>query len=194
MTENEKFDQSKGGSRERILRSVRNNTPSPVDLPAQLHFDQSVLDLKDRFAFHLDSVGGVARFFNSREEAISALPESGNGVLVRNLISGKNTLSDETEPDVTVVEARYAVAENGAVYVTDEEVLERNFLFLGQKLIALVPLDCLLADMHEAYTTVDLSSVGFGIFIAGPSATADIAQILVRGAHGPSEMEVWFYK
>lgn len=180
-------------SREKILQSVRANMPLAEELPEEWVQPHPALDLRDQFSFHLDAIGGVARFFATKSAAIDALSDLNQDLLIRDLIRGISYKEDGREPDVTVIEARLAVAENGAVWVTDGEVSERNYLFLGQKLIALVPQERLVSTMHEAYELIDLTSVGFGIFIAGPSATADIAQILVRGAHGPSEMEVWFY-
>lgn len=180
-------------SRDKILQSVRNHKPAPVDLPSDLTVDQHRMDIEDRFVFHLDAIGGKTRFFESRSTAVESLPKSDDGLSMNDLVRDLNTVEEGEEPGITVVEAKLAVAENGAVYVTDEEVVNRESLFLGHKIIALVPRESLLVDMHEAYDKIDLSRVGFGIFIAGPSATADIAQILVRGAHGPSEMEVWFF-
>jgi L-lactate dehydrogenase complex protein LldG len=48
----------------------------------------------------------------------------------------------------------------------------------------------LVPTMHEAYQRIRFDNVSYGVFIAGPSKTADIEQSLVIGAHDPKALTV----
>jgi L-lactate dehydrogenase complex protein LldG len=93
--------------------------------------------------------------------------------------------------DFAVLPAEFAVAENGAVWVTDARFRQRAIYFICQHLAFVVPRANILSNMHQAYERLAFASPGFGAFISGPSKTADIEQSLVIGAHGPRSTTVY---
>lgn len=92
--------------------------------------------------------------------------------------------------DVCVAPGAFGVAENAAVWVSPDLVPHRAALFVAQHLVLVVPADQIVHNMHEAYQRIDPAQVRFGVFISGPSKTADIEQSLVIGAHGPRSLTV----
>jgi L-lactate dehydrogenase complex protein LldG len=58
--------------------------------------------------------------------------------------------------------------------------------------IAVVPRERILTGLDELLTGTPLPAERSSsmLFITGPSRTADIEQILVRGVHGPGEIHV----
>ena len=147
-----------------------------------------------RFASVLDAVGGRSSLCD-RSEVRSQIEEIAGQVdakMVRNEIEDPDSLSphDYREVDLLVVSADLAVAENGAVWVSERNIQERAALFLCQHLVVLVECHRVVYHMHEAYAAVEVDAGSFGLFISGPSKTADIEQALVIGAHGPRSLNV----
>ena len=58
--------------------------------------------------------------------------------------------------------------------------------------IAVVPKERLLSGLDELFTMLPdpAAQTSSMVLITGPSRTADIEQILVRGVHGPGEIHV----
>jgi L-lactate dehydrogenase complex protein LldG len=46
--------------------------------------------------------------------------------------------------------------------------------------------------MQDAYGRIDLTANPYGLFLAGPSATADIEGVVVHGAQGARTMTILF--
>jgi L-lactate dehydrogenase complex protein LldG len=85
---------------------------------------------------------------------------------------------------LAVLPGAFAVAENGAVWVSGDAFRPRAAFVVAEHLALVVPAADVVNDMHEAYRRIAFPGAGFGTFIAGPSKTADIEQALVIGAHG----------
>lgn len=100
-----------------------------------------------------------------------------------------NEASELNGTDVGVVEAKFGVAENGAVWI-EQEVKEKAICFISENLVAVVPKREIVSNMHQAYRKVRFNKYGYGTFVAGPSKTADIAQVLVMGAQAARSMTV----
>jgi len=96
--------------------------------------------------------------------------------------------------ELAVIKAHFAVAENGAVWLTDELMCQRIIPYICQHLAVVISADSIVPTLHEAYEKIGAGDYGFGGFIGGPSKTADIEQALVLGAHGPLTMTVFILK
>ena len=92
---------------------------------------------------------------------------------------------------LAIVRGEFGVAENGAVWI-EQNVRHRGMYFISEALMIVIPAGTLAGDMHEAYARLEAtaSTRGYGIFISGPSKTADIEQALVFGAHGARQVVV----
>ena len=91
--------------------------------------------------------------------------------------------------DLAIVDGRIGVCENGAVWL-QQDVEQRAVYFISEALVILLDRKNLVNNMHEAYKRIDTGEYGYGVFISGPSKTADIEQALVMGAHGARSVTV----
>lgn len=85
--------------------------------------------------------------------------------------------------DLAIVQGEIGVAENGCVWIP-QAVKEKALYFIAEYLLILLSRKNIVSNMHEAYERIRFNDNGFGVFISGPSKTADIEQALVTGAHG----------
>jgi L-lactate dehydrogenase complex protein LldG len=95
--------------------------------------------------------------------------------------------------ELVVLNGHFGVAENAAIWFYEEELTLRVLPFITQNLAVVLPEEQIVANMHEAYEVIT-PQMGYGVFIAGPSKTADIEQSLVIGAHGSRSMTVFIIK
>jgi L-lactate dehydrogenase complex protein LldG len=122
----------------------------------------------------------VGRLFPDAKVICSATPEvEGNRPLDR-----AQSPAELSNVDVGVVRARYGVAETGSLWLTEKEFKVNALGFLAQHLVVLLDPARILENLHHAYRERAQFDTGYGVFMTGPSATADIEGVLIHGAQG----------
>lgn len=190
-------------SKEDILGAIRRQRVPAAELPS---LQQAWITYSNRFAQFqsaVESVGGRCLEVAGNEQAneiLKATPAYAQAQQIVSLVDGVGqgnidpTAIDDPHKletvDFAIARGQFAVAENGAIWVTDARIKHRAVLFICQHLAIVVPRDQIVSNMHEAYQRLSFSQAGFGVFISGPSKTADIEQSLVIGAHGPRSLTV----
>lgn len=181
-------------SREQILGRVRANQPPPAPLPDVPSFEGEVESLLGAFTAALTRMGGVRadppargsldtflfeRFPHARV-ICSATPE----VRGTRSIASVKTPAELDDVDVGVVRAAFGVAETGSVGLSEAEFGLNALGFLSQHLVVLLDPSSIVANLHLAYRRSEFREARYAVLMSGPSATADIEGVLVRGAQG----------
>jgi L-lactate dehydrogenase complex protein LldG len=107
------------------------------------------------------------------------------------------TRADELRPrcataGVGITSADYALADTGTLVMLSSLEEARLISLLPPVHIAVVPKERVLTGLDELFTILPnpAARTSSMVLITGPSRTADIEQILVRGVHGPGEIHV----
>lgn len=188
------------GARETILNAVAINKPELTGLPEMdLALTIQYPDLIQQFMVMVQAAGGTAYYEKSRQELMNDLTEvKAEGKFMINLLEDSSTgeweklkASDLEALDTCYLRAELGVAENGAMWISETQMPNRLLPFICQHLVIVLDPGNLVNNMHEAYRQIDAAADGFGVFIAGPSKTADIEQNLVIGAHGARSLRVY---
>jgi L-lactate dehydrogenase complex protein LldG len=195
--------ETSNSNRETILNAISSNLPRvPVEHPGIRAFQHPDGALKAMFKQRLKEAGGAAHDVGSAAEAESKLVELHPDAKVICAavpeIAGTRRVEKVCDPhdladvDVGVVRAQFGVAESGAVWLTQEDLVVNALGFLSQHLVVLLDPKQIVPDMHAAYRRVRLTETAFGCFMMGPSATADIEATLVHGAQGARSLNLFF--
>jgi len=188
-------------SRDRILSQIRQNKPEEVKLPSVTTFVSHFENTEDKFREMLGLIYTEVIVVKDLEELAAKAEELYAGVVNRaTTIPALSAWADfslnvsdphELETvEIAIVQAEFGVAENGAVWISDQYLPHRVLPFITQNLAFVIPRNALVDNMHAAYVRLQDTS-GWGCFIAGPSKTADIEQSLVIGAHGARSMVIF---
>jgi L-lactate dehydrogenase complex protein LldG len=187
-------------SRDFVLDAVRRNQPAARPLPEVPVFDRPVQDLLAGFGAALERMGG----------SIATLPAGGSlDTLLAELfpqarvicsatseVRGTRAIAAVTDPrelqdvDVGVVRAVFGVAETGSVGLSDREFGVNALGFLSQHLVVLLHPQAIVGNLHDVYRQSGFFEARYAVLMTGPSATADIEGVLVRGAQGIRSLTV----
>ena len=187
-------------TREAFLAKVREAQPPARPRPDVPLFASAGGDLRARFTTALQAMGGTcveasaagdvlamirARFGDAASVA-SATPE----------VLGTRVITAETEPaslqdiDVGVVRGRFGVAETGSVWFSEREYVVNSLGYIVQHLVVLLDPAQLLDGLQDVYRRDDFRDARYAALVTGPSATADIEGVLIRGAQGVRSLTV----
>ncbi len=185
-----------------ILKSVQENKPTLVPLPEiDLNsFDESV-DILETFKSNVKLVGGniqelshlkeidieIKKLYPNASKIISCIPKSNLGTV---------SISEKTSPhkletvDLAIVKGEFGVAENGAIWLSEDQIQLRVLPFITNDLVIILNKKDVCLHMHQAFKLIAERKRNFGLFISGPSKTADIEQCLVIGAQGAMSLTI----
>lgn len=207
-------------AREEILTRIRaslgraNSTGAPAGLPpARIVIPDVPLERRiEKFTAALEKLNGKVHRASSRDDARdyverllhgrTAVTSNAPFVAECGVLTLPNVKPGGSDPlplrgmcatlDAGITSADYALSDTGSLVMLSSNEEARMVSLLPPLHIALVPLDRLLTGLDELYSILPVPSdrTSSMVFITGPSRTADIEQILVRGVHGPGEIHV----
>ena len=192
-------------SREQILANIKKNQPPVTPLPEITQATTSGLgdDRVNKFTNVLQAIGGqvvpadsweaiatyVSTQFPSPARTINLVQELAGHLPLAVLEKDPHQLESVT---LALLKGHFAVAENGAVWITEARLGDRALPFICEHLALVVHADSIVSTLHDAYDRIAAEGpYEFGPFIAGPSKTADIEQSLVLGAHGAKTLTLF---
>lgn len=184
-------------SRDSILQDLRRNAPPLRPLPnamAGIEYANPAKQFEEVFT----SVGGHCVHVldaAALAQELAKLDVYANARTVASLVKeapGRNVDPEAVrdphqlaELDVAILRPEFGVAENGAVWLPGSALGSNRAVFvIAQYLVLVLDSTQIVSNMHQAYARVQMERPGFGLFLSGPSKTADIEQSLVIGAHG----------
>ncbi len=188
-------------SRAEILKSIGKHKPPRRSLPEIPVFDTPNPDLLQQFRQVSEGIEGTVIRISGRVEISKAIHEKFSDVqqiaVSRSSFFPKalelknfNDPHQLADVDVAILTGQFGVAENGAIWLRETDLVHRAAPFICQHLVIVLHEKQLVANMHQAYQRIQIDDNGYGVFIAGPSKTADIEQSLIIGAHGARSLTV----
>jgi L-lactate dehydrogenase complex protein LldG len=187
-------------NRNSILAKLRAAQPAPRRLPIVPLYDENLPPATATFKKSLALLGGawvdapadgdVEAFIRSRfpdaRVICSAVPE----------VCGTRNVEQVADPhdlndvDVGIVRPAFAVAETGSIWLSETEYRVNSLGYLSQHLVVLLDPADIVGNLHHAYHRREFFEANYAVLMSGPSATADIEGVLIRGAQGIRSLTV----
>ncbi|WP_233854442.1 LutC/YkgG family protein [Paraburkholderia sp. HD33-4] len=187
-------------TREAFLAKVRAAQPAAQPRPDVPLFDAVGGDLRARFTAALQTMGGTCVEATSASDVGDLIRERfGAAASIASAsaeVPGTRAIGADTDPaslqdvDVGVVRARFGVAETGSVWFSEREYVVNALGYIVQHLVVLLDPTQLLDGLQDVYRRDDFRSARYAALVTGPSATADIEGVLIRGAQGVRSLTV----
>lgn len=187
-------------SRDAILGKLRRVQPPPVDLPAVPMFDEHLPPPCAQFQKSLELMGGVwvdapangdvEAMIRGRFPDLKVLCSAVSEVAGTRRIETVRDPHQLNDVDVGVVRAGFAVAETGSIWLSELQYQVNALGYLSQHLVVLLDPDDIIGNLHHAYHRREFFEANYAVFMSGPSATADIQGVLIRGAQGVRSLTV----
>lgn len=193
-------------SRSQILANIQENKPEFIPFPEVPAFKFDATNVVEHFCETAIKVGSkvinvsgyeeiqqfIKETYPEKQRIVSLIPELSQ---TTNIDFSQAIMPHSFhDVDVAIIKAHFGVAENSAVWVSEELMGQRVIPFITQHLAIILNTKDIVATMHQAYVQLANDQYGYGCFIAGPSKTADIEQSLVTGAHGARSLTVFLMK
>lgn len=192
-------------SKQDILDRISKAKPVFSALPEETQFHRKEGDLKQIFIETAELNGSVVKEIENLADVLPYIQQNFdfNKRVVTSISKLENQnieYLNETEPhslqdiEVAIIEGSYGVAENAAIWVTENQIKNRVLPFITQNLVLIFNPENIVALMTDVYEVIENTEEGFSTFISGPSKTADIEQSLVIGAHGSRSLHILLLK
>jgi len=182
-------------SKAEIIAAIQKNKPPLVPLPAMVDYGITYADTLSQFKESLTSIHALLETYSSVDnfrQTFTKTDQANNAVYWQMDHQANETINmphDYAHLTHAIYQGCVAVAENGAIFIDFTNEAHRSPFVLAQNLYIIIDQKHIVDNMHQAYGKIN-HQCSYGVFVSGPSKTADIQQSLVIGAHGVRSLTV----